>query len=515
MHKLMIVDDEKIVIDSVSYIIKKNFKNVKVIGAARSGEEAIELFVSQKPDIVLMDICMAGMNGLEAIAELRQISKAAKFVIISAYEQFEFAKQAVELDVSEYLLKPFNSNRLVDTISKIVDEIEEEKTRLRKSIENKGRYEQALKILEQWLVYSILLHKDPSEELRKYRDLTGIEEHSGFIMIFDYDVQENSDDRLASKKAPEDQKLLAVVNDLLKSRTNCLIGLSTNNSIICYVFFAKQNEAEDSSRCIGLAQDILKEMKKISSLNIVVGIGGIKENSLILSSYEEAKEALRKSRGEIRLFSDMISVEEKKASSLSNLDLLTAIDIGDVEHVSFALQEIDNYNRNALIELVVMAHRIALEQIALADSSEGFNNYLSEALDIEERQELADWVKSRLLDLTTKVHRSRDLNSSKIIQETKEYLLNNYNKEISLESTAKEFNLSPHYLSKLFKKETKENFIEYLTRLRIAKAKELLKEGEKSIKEICFFVGYTDPNYFSRIFKKYTDYSPSEFIKGV
>ncbi len=164
---------------------------------------------------------------------------------------------------------------------------------------------------------------------------------------------------------------------------------------------------------------------------------------------------------------------------------------------------------------MVVAHRLAWELNVEEDEQLNFSTYLNEMLESSDPKDFRAWYKTRLCNLAVRIQKVRELNISRIVHNAKQYIENNYNCDISLEETAKEIGVSPHYLSKLFKKETKVNFIDYLTRMRLAKAKELMKEGGKSIKEICYMVGYTDPNYFSRIFRKHTDHSPSEFIKGV
>lgn len=529
MYKLMVVDDEKIVIDSVNFIVKNNISNVKVIAGARNGADAIELFVRYKPDIVLMDICMPGMNGLDTIAEMRQIAPAARFVVISAYEQFEFAKQAVELDVKEYLLKPVNAKRLTETIVKITAELDAEHSRVKKGLETKERFDQALKILEHWLIYSILLNKDPSTELKKYCELLGIKETEGYIMILGFDFEEPVYEKVVQRKNVEEEQFFIVLNDILKVRKHCFMGHAPQNRIIIFVFTNRYDEYESRLRSIGFAQEILREIRKVSNLDFAVGIGGIKDNSLIMDSYEEARKALRRASSEVMHYSDIPAKDEEKSLVLhDDWQLLNFLELGDADAVEETVESIFDKreaggltescglsNRNKLIELMVVAHRLALELNVEEDEHLNFGTYLNEMLDIKDPQDFKTWYKSRLLSLAARIHKIRETNGSKIIQEARLYIENRYTNDISLESTANELGISPHYLSKLFKKETKVNFIDYLTRLRLTKAKELMKEGGKSIKEICYMVGYTDPNYFSRIFKKHTDHSPTEFIKGV
>jgi len=442
MYKLMVVDDEKIVVDAVNFIVKNHISNVKVCAAARSGEDAVEMVIRIKPDIVLMDICMSGMNGLEAIEAIKQIAPQTRFVIISAYEQFEFAKQAVELSVMEYLLKPVNAQRLKETISKITTELDKEQLKVRKNMETKGKFDQAVKILEHWLIYSLLLNKDPYPELKKYCELVGISENSGYVMILSYVNDDHLSKKSGRQTIREKEQFYIVLSDILRVKGYCLMGPAMQDKIIMYIF-AKQNDSNESKhRSVCFAEEIMREIRKVSDLIFTFGLGSIRDNTQIMLSYEEARKALRMSSGGINHFFDLSPDDEGEPAA---------------------------------------------------------SGYVKQSIKMSECDD---------------VGKTRD-RISRIIHDAKQYIEERYSSDISLESLAQELGISPQYLCKLFKKETKVNFIDYVTQKRLEKAMEMMKEGGKSIKEICFMVGYTDPNYFSRIFRKHTDHSPSEYIKGV
>ena len=241
MYKLMVVDDEQIVIDAVNFIVKNHIENVSVCVSARSGGAAIELIAQHKPDIVLMDICMPGMNGLETIAEIKRIAPATRFVVISAYEQFEFAKQAVELNVRDYLLKPVNKQRLIDTLDRVVIELDAEQAKVRRTLEAQEKYEQAMRVLEHGLIYSILINRDPAQELTQYRELVGIDDDSGYIMILRYDCPDKKEWKGIRKNMEEEQFFL-VFRDILKIRRHCLIGPAMPDRTVVYIFSRENDE---------------------------------------------------------------------------------------------------------------------------------------------------------------------------------------------------------------------------------------------------------------------------------
>jgi two-component system response regulator YesN len=138
-------------------------------------------------------------------------------------------------------------------------------------------------------------------------------------------------------------------------------------------------------------------------------------------------------------------------------------------------------------------------------------DFLEEMLSIGDLSELRLWCRKRVENVINQINSYRDYKVGGLTRRAKEYIKTNYSKSITLEDVAREINVSPQYLSKLFKEETGENFIDYLTGIRIRIAKNLLESDELSVKEICYNIGYSDPNYFSRIFKKIVGSTPTEY----
>ena len=164
-----------------------------------------------------------------------------------------------------------------------------------------------------------------------------------------------------------------------------------------------------------------------------------------------------------------------------------------------------------LAEIIVMFHRLAYDYGIEGSETFKRQNYLTEFLLIEDTATLKIWCRNRIDYITGSIKFIRMKRLSNIVTNAKVFINSNFNKDLTLEDVSKEVNLSPHYFSKFFKEETGENFIDYLTSLRIQKAKDFLESGQYSIKEVSYKVGYNDPNYFSRIFKKITGYTPTDY----
>ena len=144
----------------------------------------------------------------------------------------------------------------------------------------------------------------------------------------------------------------------------------------------------------------------------------------------------------------------------------------------------------------------------------GRKNYLREISEMSDYNHLRVWFLDKITETTTRINKKEETQASSLVERACDYIQEHFSKDISLDGVSKEINISPYYFSKLFKEEKKENFVEYVTRVRIDYTKKMLKNSENSIKEICVSSGYGDPNYFSRIFKKMTGVTPSEYREG-
>jgi len=165
--------------------------------------------------------------------------------------------------------------------------------------------------------------------------------------------------------------------------------------------------------------------------------------------------------------------------------------------------------KNKLLEIIFLVYRMAWESGMEEDTNEVF--FLEKMLSMKDMSEVRLWCKRRVEHVAQQIRSSRENRAGTLTKKAKEYIDANYAKSITLEDVAREINVSPQYFSKLFKEETGKNFIDYLTNVRISAAKKLLSQGRLSIKEICYHIGYSDPNYFSRIFKKVVGVPPTEY----
>lgn len=527
MFKVMIVDDEKVAIDSLTFIIKKSFTNVEAILTARSGREAIEKVEEAVPDILFMDIHMPGINGIEAIREIRKRHPQIMIIVLTAFDQFEFAKEAVKLDVMEYLLKPVNRAKVVELINQAMAMIRAEREKRQLELEMKEKLKYAGPIMENGFVYSLLLFDDNSKEIFDYKRLFDIKEDGGYIITVEF-VNErtagDSDNKIGY--SIQSQQFYPYFTETVKALSKCIIGPVMLNRIVVVVP-ANPRTGEFACRleAVSLAESMMKRLSQKLSCGLRIGIGKVyRRFDMLAASYEESLKALRYLQGTgIMHFMDITARTAEVGTEYPEYKeklLLQKVSAGEAAEslnafgciFDWLVQEYEEQPlkiKNKLLELVFLVNHMSWEYEP-GGGTAGVD-FLEEVLPINDLGELQLWCRKRVEHVINQINSYRDYKVGGLTRRAKEYMKANFSKSITLEDVAREINVSPQYLSKLFKEETGQNFIEYLTELRIRIAKSLLEEDERSVKEICYSIGYGDPNYFSRTFKKIVGSTPTEY----
>ncbi len=517
----MAVDDEQIVLDSIKFMVEHQIEAFTLVATAKSGREAILKAEQEMPDLILMDIKMPGINGLEAIREIRQRLPGVKFIIISASEQFDFAKQAIELGVLDYVVKPLKRQVLLDILSHAAMELDKDRKRRQRDLDNMEKLDKILPVLEQGFIHSILLHREQGGELEKYRDLFDLSASHAYMLVLEFHdlYAEGQDNAIGS--GIRGQNLFPKVYELIKRHHIALIGpMMVNRIVACIMESETTNEYVQRLSSIRMAENILSSLGEMTDLIVRIGIGSIRPVNEMPASYSEAVRALRQVQDEGIMHIMDVNPDDVTSRDLNQFEriLVEKLEYGEDQEINTTLEQIfanisihEIRCRNKLIEWMVVAHRIAMENDVQEDTSMNYQTYLTELLGFKDTSSFQEWYTNRILLLANRIREVRSGKTSKIIESAKRMIETEYSTEISLENISSRVNISPRYFSKLFKEETGTNFIDFLTSIRINHAKELMLKTDKSIKEICYEVGYGDPNYFSRLFKKQTGISPTEY----
>ena len=528
MYKLLIVDDEQIVLDAISFVVKNNFSDIIVGGIAKSGREAIEKAEIIKPDIIFMDIKMPGIDGIQAIREIKENYKNAHFVINTAYEHFEYAKEALELGVVEYLLKPVNKHKIISILSSLKEKIEKERKKRSKALAFKEKFETVLPIVESQFIYSIILNSDEgANHLEIYRDILEINS-GGYIITLAFDQEEaweNLYDTIEEKL--KSQQFYNAYREHMKRRCKCMISPFMLNRIVTFIPYSESvDEYSNRLEALDLVHRVYSELKGKTERKFYIGIGKTYDNlEGLYKSYEESLNAMKYSNSKNVIHITDVEIERQFIYEYSfNIEkaLLDKISLGNTKEAVEIFEDLyknlhQKYKASledlkpSMIELLVLIHRIGLKFSVEESHRISGVKIIEKILKIDNLEALKRWCLDEIILITNDINLYREKKVCDLILRAKKYMDENYQKEIALENVSKEVNISPHYFSKLFKDELGTNFIDYLTQLRIAKAKELLKDTDMNMKEISYSIGYRNPNYFSRIFKKIAGVTPKEF----
>ncbi len=518
MYKVLVVDDEQIVCDAVRFIVSKREDNLVVCGAASSGREAIELTKVLMPDIIIMDIRMPGINGIDAIKEIKHGFPDMKFIIISAYEQFEFAKQAVQLGVKEYILKPINRVKLNQILDQLIDELESEQEQKVRDLETMERLYNMLPFLETGFIYSILTNSEAQGDMKKVIHLLDVTCDFGYLMVFQFHISDSHRQLDVFNTHLNLHEKSDLIREIIKYKCPAIVGpLMINKMVIFIPCKAANNDYDSRVASLTLAECLQSKIEEVLKINCSIGVSSVVGLAELYYAYGQANKAVCKTTdSEIFHIADLYEDHEwsRQKLKLQN-QLMEALTQGRLEK---ALKYFDalyariGEQKDSVFELVVLIFRIAHDEQIEENELLDFTSYLDELNAMDLKSDWYQWIIARMKYIATQIQDKKDHKCSVIVERTKGILKSNYTEELTLEGVARIQNISPQYLSKLFKEETSFTFVEFLTRLRIELAHQLMVESDLSIKEICYKVGYSDPNYFSRLFRKQTGLMPKTFV---
>ncbi|GMK42604.1 hypothetical protein PCCS19_56640 [Paenibacillus sp. CCS19] len=508
MTKLLIVDDEQIEREGLQAILQKGFPDLE-IRQARNGMMAIEIAEQYQPELVLMDIKMPGMSGIEAIEHLSTDYPDMKFIMVTAYDTFEYARKAIKLGVKDYLLKPSKASEIVATVGKALAQIAEDRRQAETSLLHRDTLQKVLPIVETDIVTQLLFDHVHEVHLDELVGLLGV-------------GSDNDKFAMTVLLPPGSESHYSVIKDKVRSMKNGWVGALYGRQIPIIAF--RDPSQSFRAQAGAIARELLAAAKADAAAGWFVGIGNVCESlDQIRQSYQEALVASMDTSVPVkfRFFADTpvlgVTSEGYPAKQLEK-QLFELIRLGQWEQVHAEVTEfIRRYEHEGadllqaqqrVLELLWLASRALLELGVEMDTP--LFSFQSQ----DYRQLRAE--SALLLDrMRQSLAEHQDHISPDTIQRIKQFIMDNSHKDISLDTIGKRVGLSPFYISKMFKEQLGVNYIDFLTECRIEKAKRLMGNPEWSLKKITYEVGYHDPNYFSKVFKKMCDVSPTEYRKAL
>ncbi len=523
MLKVLIVDDEPFVRQGLKDIIDWKKYGFALCGEAENGLNAISMIEMHHPHIVITDIKMPGIDGLELVRKAtKELQTSAKFIILSGYEDFKYARTAIQLNVKGYLLKPVEEDELITVLLNMKEEINDEREKEKKHFES-------IRALASETIKSLIQGNANSDDLVNAQQWLGVyEDEELYYVIIDID-----DYYQCLKEVDADQGLLdcADIENILYDalgRENSLnvyrehiyrYGIVVNKSIL-------QKFGNEISELVGVIYRKFVETEK-ASVSVFVG-KGVTNAAELKMSYDTCHEAM--SYQHLRPENNVIYYDEVKDVSFS-------YDLGNIEFFPKLLEAIENNMQdeismlvdNIFIEMqqknidpeIIKAYMIKfeLEFIKIVSEMSGDASEILRKNTISNIRERKMHVyKAEFIRFCTEsanyYKALKDKKSNGLMYEIEKYIQKNYNSDISLKSIAEIFYINPVYLGQLFKKNFGAYFNDYLNQLRIEEAMKLLRRTDLKVYEVAQSVGYLDTNYFICKFEKYCSMTPSQYKKS-
>ena len=541
LYRIILVDDEEEVRKSIIRKIDWTAVGFAVVGDAENGEDALEKIENLEPDVVLTDIRMPYMDGLTLAERIRQKYPSMKIVIFSGYDDFEYAKQAIKLNVTEYILKPVNVEELTAILKRIKTNLDEEIEQKRNVNLLRENYKRSLPILREQFLKDLISRPMDGETvqtlLREYDiPLAGAKKWIAIAVELELEqelTQEEAPLPLHEEKNLIPISVMQILSENLKPGYRFSLVSFSGSADAKIAGIAAIDENNSQTELINILGDICKEIRKTLKVPVTIGIGhSAQKLENISRSFQSALDALGYrsvvGTGSTIYINDVepgiggklqFGSEEESA-------LIQAIKFGPEEKIRETVRGIvDRMNEarvharqqqayilsvaNCMIQLI-QQYDLNMEEIFAEDplGPDPFTVIQS----MLNRENFSRWLFQTALKINNALSRERDYAARQVIEKAKQYIMDNYQDPgLSVEQICRYLHMSPAYFSTMFKKATGQTYIAYLTEVRLNKAVELLNMTDEKTYVIASQVGYQEQNYFSYVFKKRFGVSPTKF----
>ena len=524
-YKVILVDDEVEVIDVMKKKIRWNDLGFDVVGSATNGVKALELVEKLQPDVVLTDIKMPYMDGLELARKLNQDYPNIYIMLCTGFDEFEYAKEAVHLEIKEYMLKPISATELSESLMKLkttLDREREEKLNVKKL---EDYFQEVLPKLQSNFFISLIEGRVREEDYERFLldyqvDMKGPLFCCIIFHTSENDVPDGMNPLLLSMSVERE------IKQRLMENCNCQEFIYMGNTILIMELHSEDEIAQLTDKC----DRFCRWAWRIMGAAVTAGVGTVCNNLYDISiSYEGAREAVsyRVLYGTKRAINiaEIVPKESKKAVPLEETrmqELFRAIHVGDQEKIrKEAIKETEKLHKNAA---TISQYNLATMEIVsgffkfCANNSMDFNEISGNVQNLYERvtqldeSSMTNWIINMSMAISEKLRSTRNSTSRRIITDAQNIVKDRYMEPaLSLDDVCADLGVSNSYFSSIFKKETGQSFVSYLTDYRMDRAEEMVLNTDEKSYKIAEKVGYQDANYFSYVFKKKFGVSPSKY----
>ena len=531
LYRIILVDDEEEVRKGIIRKIDWEALGFQVVGDAENGQKDIKKIEQLEPDVVMTDIRMPYMDGLTLTSWIRQKYPSVKVLIFSGFDDFEYAQKAIKLNVTEYILNPVNVEELTLFFIRVRENLDQEIEQRRDVDLLRESYLSSLPILRELFLNDMVRGNMPAENIRQkleeYKiDILGAEKWLTAVINVENEASEETGLTLHQEK-----ELIPIsVKSLLEDNLKDYCRFMAFNSAVGVTLIAAVDGERKQTSLIDLLGDICKEIKRILQVTVTIGIGYFsRELEQLPAAYQSAVDALGYREivgtGKTIYINDMEPVSRGKLQleTRDEADLIAVVKFGTREKIEAAaknfaarmegarvhMRQLQVYQMSIINCLIRLMQQQDLELGAMFGTDEMYGKVIYGNMKPEEFASVITEVGCRMNEA---MNRERDKTAKKVILEAKQYILDHYqDPELSVDVMCRQLHMSPAYFSTVFKRETGQTYIAYLTEVRLDKAVELLNTTDDKTYVIAQKVGYQEQNYFSYVFKKRFGISPTKF----
>ncbi|RED58550.1 response regulator transcription factor [Cohnella lupini] len=507
MYKVWLVDDEPFISEGLIDAVDWSAFGLEIVGIAEDGEDALTRMRQVPADILITDISMPVMNGLELIRHARAFLPHLKVIILSGFNEFDFLKEGMRLGIENYLLKPIRFEELEATLSDAVNKLNADKPE-----QVYGKDE--IGILRDNVMIRWLSGRIAPPELAERASLLGIELTKPFVaiaVIRAFDADGTNDFMVMAEEKLEDAGEYVSFRD------------AEGDTVIA---FCMENAERGKSKAVD-ALERLAQAWEIRNSPIRIAIGGALPMAEAGTSYEQARKAqqyflvmpernfvdfaLLASASTVFFPAELLNWDtySKPIMAKDKSELLDRID-----RDFLAIRSADGMNpgrtKSAAVELIIRM-KMEADKLNRAETSEPYKEALDKVMDASTLEDIGDAVKEVSL-FAIDSFSGEDM--SPVIKQVLRYIQEHYAEALTLKSLGQQYHIHPNYLGQLFHKQTGDTFADYLNKFRIDKAKKMLLDSRLKVNEIAKQVGYWEIGYFYKQFKKHVGIVPSEY-KGL
>jgi len=534
----MLVDDEKLISDGIRRMIEKNDCGFEIAAEAENGKQALDIARNIQPDVIISDIRMPHMDGLEMARLLVNELKYTKIIFLSGYDDFSYAQNALKIGVSDYLLKPISRDELYDTLNKlfkIITEGKKKKTEYDKEIVQSKKN---LIIVREKFVSEMIggnIGGKNDDELMSELDMLGINIRGKHYILVQYTLDKSSS---LLNQSGDEENLADIfcfknIVDETVSKWSSGFSVFINHTVVAIVsLMDEQNDIYKRINDINI--EVFRRIKDFTSLHVECCISSETEHLWSLKdlyrqiadmtdykNFYSIRVCIMEYREQYRVINkNLLPAKEKEKELFDSMELFDMMTILRKVNEIFDYIGENRFNTRQVKKYVLDICRFYLRNlmkigfILPADFEDGFirDEDFLEAGSIRQLKELLLCMFDKIIDVVDE--RKKSSESGNIIK-IKEYVIKHLSDDITLECLGKEVFMNPNYLSDYFKHKTGENLFDFITSIRIQKAREMFAEYEYKTYEVAGKVGYDNPKYFAKVFKKLIGMTPKEYRESI